>query len=475
MRPRWSPRLLASARTRILASYLILLTFSTLVGFVALRQLLVARAGERVDDALVQETREFRRLAADGRDPRTGQPFGDRVKPIFDVYLSRNVPSEREVFYTFVNGRPYLKSASPRLRSLQLEAIDELARVRRSVAGERETDDGTRYRYMAVPIRTENGVGGVFAVVIDLSGELEEVGDALGVAAGVSLFVLLVASGLAWLIAGRVLAPLSDLSDTAQAISETDLTRRIDAAGDDELAELARTFNAMLDRLEAAFASQKSFLSDAGHELRTPITIIRGHLELMDDDPEQRRETVALVMDELDRMARLVDDLLLLARAQRPDFLRAEVVDVEDLTRELFAKASGLAQRDWALEHVGAGEIVADRQRITQALMNLSQNAVAHTAHGDSIKLGSRLDNGAVHLWVRDTGPGVSERDRARIFERFFRGDGHRGEGAGLGLAISRAIAEAHGGRVEYKSRAGSGAHFTVVIPTKPPTEAGVQ
>jgi two-component system OmpR family sensor kinase len=475
MRSRWPPHLPASARTRILASFIVLLTFSTLVGFVALRQLLVARAGERVDDALVQETREFRRLAADGRDPRTGQPFGSRVKPIFDVYLARNVPSEREIFYTFVNGRPYLKSASPRLRTLQLEGIEELGRVRDSVAGERETPGGDRYRYMAVPIRTEGGTDGVFAVVIDLSGELEEVSDALGVAAGVSLFVLLVASGLAWLIAGRVLAPLSDLSDTAQAISETDLTRRIDAEGDDELADLARTFNAMLDRLEAAFASQKSFLSDAGHELRTPITIIRGHLELMDEDPEQRRETVALLMDELDRMSRLVDDLLLLARAGRPDFLRAEVVDVGDLTRELFAKASGLAQRDWRLEHVGAGLIVADRQRITQALMNLSQNAVAHTDDGDSIKLGSRLDNGVVHLWVRDTGAGVSEQDSARIFERFFRGDGRRGEGAGLGLAISRAIAEAHGGRVELDSRPGRGAHFTVVIPTEPPKEASPQ
>src|SRR5688572_4363177 len=100
MRSRWPPRLPASARTRILASFIVLLSFSTLVGFVALRQILVARAGERVDDALVQETREFRRLAADGRDPRTGRPFGARIKPIFDVYLSRNVPSEREIFYT---------------------------------------------------------------------------------------------------------------------------------------------------------------------------------------------------------------------------------------------------------------------------------------------------------------------------------------------------------------------------------------
>jgi two-component system, OmpR family, sensor kinase len=472
MRSRWPPHLPASARTRILASYVVLLLFSTVVGYVALRQVLVTRAGDRVDDALVQESREFRRLAREGRDPRTGRAFGDRLKPIFDVYLARNVPSEREIFYTFLDDRPYLKSASPRLRSRELPGIEQLGRVTRSTSGERTADNGNRYRYIAVPIRVDGRTRGVFAVVIDLGGELDEVGDALGVAAAVSLAVLLLASALAWLIAGRVLAPLADLSDTAQAISETDLTRRIEVRGDDELAHLAHTFNAMLDRLEVAFASQKSFLSDAGHELRTPITIVRGHLELMGENPDERRETIGLVMDELDRMARLVDDLLLLAKAQQSDFLRAETVDLGDLTYELHAKASTLARRQWRLGGVGSARIVADRQRLTQALMNLSQNAVEHTSEGDPIELGSRLDGDLVHLWVRDSGPGVSERDRPRIFERSFRGNGTRGEGAGLGLAICRAIAEAHGGRVDVESRHGHGARFTVVIPTEPPKEA---
>ena len=128
--------------------------------------------------------------------------------------------------------------------------------------------------------------------------------------------VLLLASLLAWVVAGRVLAPLRVLRDTARSIGESDLTRRIPVEGDDELAGLARTFNEMLDRLEAAFASQKAFISDAGHELRTPITIIRGHLDVMGDDPEERRETLELVSDELDRMGRLVNDLLLLAKRQ---------------------------------------------------------------------------------------------------------------------------------------------------------------
>jgi two-component system, OmpR family, sensor kinase len=466
-------RLFASARTRILASYLILLLFSTAVGTIVLREVLLARAGERVDDALVQETEEFRRLAEDGRNPQTGRPFGDDVRAIFDVFLSRNVPGESEAFYTYVNGEPHEERFAPAVEERRLPEIDALGGAATARRGELELEDDTRFRYVAVPVEDTRGrPRGVFAVVIDLSGELDEVNEALQIAVGVNIGVLILASMLAWVIAGRVLTPLRLLRDTARSISESDLTRRIPVESDDELADLARTFNEMLDRLEEAFASQKSFISDAGHELRTPITIIRGHLDVMGDDPEERRETLDLVRDELDRMSRLVNDLLLLAKATRPDFLQPETVDLGDLTHELFAKASALAQRDWRLGSVGSGRIVADRQRLTQAIMNLSQNAVSHTQTGDAVELGSELRNGRVRLWVKDTGPGVPEHEQGRIFERFVRLDrAPAGEGAGLGLAITRAVAEAHGGRVELESRPGSGARFTMIIPTEPPQE----
>jgi two-component system OmpR family sensor kinase len=465
-------RVFASARARILASYVVLLLFSTVVSIVALRGVLLARAGERVDDALVQESEEFRRLADLGRDPRTGDPFGADVRAIFDVFLSRNVPGEGEAFYTYTDGDLYKTRFAPGLRKLRVAEIDELALSATVERGEAELADGSRIRYLAVPVEADRRGSAVFAVAIDLSGEIDEVNDALRIAAGVSVGVLLLASLLAWVVAGRVLAPLRLLRDTARSISETDLTRRITVQGDDELADLARTFNEMLDRLEQAFASQKAFISDAGHELRTPITIIRGHLEVMGDDPQERRETLELVADELDRMGRLVNDLLLLAKATRPDFLEPQTIDLDDLTRELFAKASALARRDWRLAAVGSGRIVADPQRLTQAVMNLSENAVAHTNEGDAVELGSQLTGHSVHIWVKDTGPGVPEDDQARIFERFVRlnGGGHT-EGSGLGLAITRAVAEAHGGRVQLDSRAGAGARFTIVIPTEPPQE----
>jgi DNA-binding response OmpR family regulator/HAMP domain-containing protein len=166
---------------------------------------------------------------------------------------------------------------------------------------------------------------GVFVVAQFRDLAREEVGDVVNVAVIVGFGTLLVASVVAAIAAGRILAPVRLVTETARTISETDLSRRIPAPGtDDEIATLAATFNGMLERLEHAFATQRNFVDDAGHELRTPITIIRGHPELLGDDPQDRRETVALVTDELDRMNRMVDDLLVLARLQRPDFLDLE-------------------------------------------------------------------------------------------------------------------------------------------------------
>ena len=448
-----------------------LLGFSSLVSTVALRALLQARTDERVEQSLVQEVEEFRTLVG-GDDPQTGEPFGDDVRAIFDTYLRRNIPAEGESVFTFAGGEGYQRRASNR-QTQALEGffptIDAITTTRRGTL----TTSAGEVRYLAVPILTAGPTDGVFLVTNNLGDEAEEVNDAVQLATSISLGVLLLGSLLAFVIAGRVLGPLRDLTDTSRSITETDLSRRITVQGDDEIAELSRTFNAMLDRIETAFAGQKAFVSDAGHELRTPITIIRGHLELMGDDPQERRETVALVTDELDRMSRFVDDLLLLARAEQGDFLHLADVDLDVLTEELLAKAVALAPRDWRLEGSATGRLVADRQRLTQAVMQLAVNAAQHTSDGDRIGLGTSVENGHARLWVSDTGPGVPEEERERIFERFARAGSarRRSDGAGLGLAIVRAIAEGHGGRVELLSRPGQGSTFTVVVPTQPPEE----
>jgi two-component system, OmpR family, sensor kinase len=320
-----------------------------------------------------------------------------------------------------------------------------------------------------VPVILDGETRGVFVAAIFRDREAGEVDDALRVAAGVGLAMLLVGSVLAWLLADRVLRPVKAVTDTARSISGGDLSRRIPEAGHDEIGVLAETFNDMLARLETVFERQQRFVDDAGHELRTPITIVRGHLELLEDDPEQRRETLALVMDELDRMSRIVNDLLTLAKWEQPDFLAPAEVEIGALTDDVLAKASALGRRDWKLDAQADAAIVADRQRLTQALMQLAQNAVQHTGEGDEIGLGAHVSGQEVRLWVRDTGPGIPFDEQEHVFDRFYRaGEPRRSEGAGLGLSIVDAIARAHGGRLDLSSVAGSGATFTIVLPNRP-------
>jgi signal transduction histidine kinase len=266
-----------------------------------------------------------------------------------------------------------------------------------------------------------------------------------------------------------LLSPLHQLRETAHAITETDLSRRLTVRGTDEIAELSLTFNNMLDRLQAAFTSQQDFIKDVSHELRTPITIIRGHLELLGNDPQEQQETIALVQDELKRMSRFVNDLLLLMRVERPNFLRWESIDLETFTEELFAKARGLASRNWQLEAKATGEILGDRQRLTQVMMNLAQNATQYTQEQDAIAIGTAVTGSEVRFWVRDTGEGIDPEDQERIFDRFARGSNseRRSDGSGLGLSIVYALVKAHNGHVELFSHLGEGARFTVVLPQR--------
>jgi two-component system, OmpR family, sensor kinase len=455
-----------SARVRILGWVALLLALAGAAELLLQRRLLLDALDDEVGEALAQETEEVRVLA-EGRDPQTGQPFGGDVVAIFDTFLRRNIPDEGEAYLTVVDGRPYKATQAPYRLDRDEALVRRWTGLREAERDEVSTPAGP-VRYLAAPLSDGEHILGVFVVANFLRNELEEIDHTTRVGAIVNSSVLVIAGMLAWVIAGRVLAPVRTVTETARQLTETDLSRRIAVpTSNDEIADLARTFNSMLDRLEHAFANQRAFLNDAGHELRTPITIIRGHLELEGDDPAERRTNRALVLEELDRMGRIVEDLLVLARAEEPDFLRREAFDLDVLTTDLLSNARTLADRDWRLGGIGHSVLVADRQRLTQAVMNLLDNAARHTDPGEPIELGSSLANGQARLWVRDGGPGIPVEDQGRIFERFARAhDGHRKAGrAGLGLAIVRAVAEAHHGRVDVHSSPGTGATFTIAIP----------
>lgn len=474
-RSRWR-RSFSTARTRILAWYVGLIGLALLVSLVMVRQVLLARLDEQVNDELVQEVAELRTLVREGRDPATGERFGS-VERLLEVFISRNIPSPDETMLTFVAGRGHQRSAQvpPAPLHTNEALMRRLGATTEPTRGSVMTEVG-RVDYAAMPVQArtagaQGNEGGVFVVAQYRDLQVREVDEVARVFVSVGFATLLLASLVAWVAAGRILAPVRLVTDTARSISETDLSKRIPVHGDDEVSRLSATFNEMLDRLQNAFATQRYFIVDAGHELRTPITIVRGHLELLGDDPQERAETVAIVTDELDRMSRMVDDLLMLAKAERHDFLHTETVDLGVLTDDLFAKASTLGARNWKQEARGEGLVVADRQRLTQAVMQLAQNATQHTEEGDTIALGSEVRYGEARLWVRDTGDGVAAVDRDRIFDRFARSTGSRrvSEGAGLGLSIVRAIAQAHSGRVDLASAPGEGATFTLTFPVDPP------
>ncbi len=456
---------------RILGWYVVLLAVALVAALLLQRGLLINHASVEADRALNEEVASIRLLAA-GIDPETGKPFAGDVTAIFDVFLARNVPLDGEGIVTIVGSQPY-KSDVGGAKLARSPLVSEWIAVNETVQRDVETPEFGRVRYLAIPLKSEGDTIGVFVASIFMDGRLSAVNAVVRIGALVYGSIFVLASVLAWIAAGRILRPLRTLTETAESITETDWSRRIPVEGTDEIAVLGRTFNSMLDRLEETFANQRRFLDDAGHELRTPITVIRGNLELMGDDPEERRQTVDVVTDELDRMARIVDDLLDLAKAEQPDFLQPQPLDLADLTRGVAAKADALGDRRWGVEEVANAVLIADRQRITQAIMNLMGNALEHTPDGTPVSVGSRLVGDTAWIWVRDAGPGIPEEDREHLFERFSRGDKGRrsGRGAGLGLAIVKSIVEAHGGRVEVETAVGLGSTFTLVLPIDRPSK----
>jgi two-component system OmpR family sensor kinase len=465
MRRRRTARLLGDARTHVLTWFVAVVAIAVVGSVLIGRQVLLARLDARIDGELRQEVEELRRLAT-GDDPETGEPFAGDVERIFDLYVVRNVPYPHERVFFYTDGVAYRPEQLPDGYQPPAGVEQQWAAVTRTQPG-RFTSGVGDVDYLAVPLEQTAQTRGVFVVAIYGDVERDEIAQVVETMGLVGVVAILVAAGLAWFGAGRILAPIRRLTQTAASISDRDLVQRIEVDGDDDVARLARTFNAMLDRLEHAFATQRRFLNDVGHELRTPITIVRGHLEVLGDDPDERRETVALVVDELERMRRLVDDLVVLAKAEQPDFLNLAPIDVGDLAREIVRKAERLADREWRLEACDDAVIVADRQRLTQATVQLAQNAVQHTGDGDTIALGASLVDDEARFWVRDSGPGFGGAGPRRLFERFV---GERTGGSGLGLSIVKAIAQAHGGDVMAREAPGGGALFTITVPRWPRT-----
>ncbi len=274
-----------------------------------------------------------------------------------------------------------------------------------------------------------------------------------------------------------VLAPIRDITELASTLSASNLSNRINIAGTkNELKDLAIVINSMLDRIERSYNSQKQFVSDASHELRTPIAVIQGYVNMLNrwgkSDPEVLEEGISAIAQETESMKELVESLLFLARHDKKTLLmEMEPFDALDVLTELHREAAMVTPEDtFILSPAVSCPMEGDRSMVKQVMRILCDNAVKYTPKGGIIRLSIERRPGWVTLSVADNGPGISQEDLPKIFERFYRADAARrseGGGHGLGLSIARIIVMGHGGKLRVRSKVGTGSTFYVDLPEK--------
>jgi signal transduction histidine kinase len=477
-----------SARTRILGAILVVAVIGlAIVGgvtFVVQRQRVIAS----VDQRLNTQVAALRTVAGS-----TGATQGDRsdsaatvteeldpaefhsVASYLKAAVARLVPAQNEAAVAIIDGRAVYRPSTlsgfdiSRQNALIARAWNESEKAKTAVTGTADTPLGA-LSYIAVPITMPgDDAHGVYLRVVNLDAELRPVTASITTYALAALVMVAAIAGVGWFVAGRLLSPIRHLRETADAITLSDFGARLPAEGDDDISDLTRTVNSMLDRLESSVDVQRQLLDDVRHELKTPITIVRGHLELMDAaDPADVANTRALGIAELDRMTRLVQDIDLLATVEGGEQFEMREVAVADLTRRMGDLVAVIPGHTWEVEATADVRINGDPDRLLQAWLQLADNAAKYTPAGSVVHVGSIATVDEVRLWVRDHGPGIPAASHRRIFRRFDRAGGKRSVGgSGLGLAIVDAIVKAHGGSCEVGDTPGGGATFTIHVPVR--------
>ena len=420
----------------------------------------------------------IRQLAAERQDPSSGQPLED-VSAVLRTHIQRTAEGRGEAELGFVG-----TDASTKLTWVSADSVsfrpeqdkELLTRVSSQAAASESVIETVRtptssYRVLVVPLQG-GAQRGALVHVIDLKVAESQLRRTMAFYAAAAVFTVALVTGLAWFAVERLLRPIEQLRRATESIGEEDLTTRVPVKGRDDLTALAAAVNRMLDRVQTSVEAQRNLLDDVGHELRTPIAVVRGHLELTDPaDPEDVRQTQLLALDELDRMGMLVGDLILLAKSVQSDFVTPVDTDVAELTELVFDKSLALGERRWKMESAAFTRAMVDPTRITQAWLQLVANAVRYSEHCSTVSLGSAVRDGHLQMWVRDEGIGIAPEDIDLVRQRFKRTAGAQklASGTGLGLSIVETIVAAHGGRLDILSEVGRGSVFTMVIPLRPP------
>ncbi len=482
---RWIRQLLPkSLRWRLTVWVAVLMLVSAAVIFLVVYQQTGSQLRGEIDRSLSGNTSQLAQLvtSVSARRPRqirqavdsylAAQPYNATSTLLYVVVPGEATASNHPELF----GSPLPDTGETPAEQAQENQQGKRLRAPKIGFSDQQVPDVGKMRLRAVEVPTSSD-----SVLVAAGLPLESVEQAqhgilraILIAGALTLVLALVASYLA---GARVSSPLRRMAAVAARVDAGELEPRMAdaAASGAEIRVLTHAFNHMLDRLSTAFASQREFIADASHELRTPLTVIRGQLEVLgaQENPsvEDVRRAERLVCAEITRISRLVDDMLLLAQAERSDFLRLEPIDLPRFVNDLWDGLSLTADRRFELSEVPTASLRADPDRLAQALRNLAGNAVSHTREGSGlVRLQVEQTHGDhVRFIVLDDGPGIPEAERQRVFERFRRVDSSRARrdgGAGLGLAIVRAIAEAHGGHVRVADPTdGRGARVELELP----------
>lgn len=362
--------------------------------------------------------------------------------------------------------------------SIFTSALDENGLRQGKIFYRNSNIDGTRLRVLTVPLETTRGPVGILQVAIDLT-LVDITLRTLAIVLVILLIIaLIVAATISWIMTKQTLTPLMTVTEFAKEITETnDLSRRIPITADqkdDEVGQLIFAFNETLGRLDQILQSQKQLVTDISHELRTPLTVIKGEVGLMKKYKQYDIESLISIENEVDRLTRLVGNLLFLSQAETGAMpLDIKIFSLDELLCEVFQHVKTLAsdRLTISIQKMVQVEMQGDRDRIKQVLLNLLGNAIQYTPEGGRIIIELSNEGENAKIKIEDNGPGIAKKDLQKIFDRFYRGEKSRtrslSSGFGLGLSISQFIVNLHNGSIHVESEIGEGTTFTVLLPMK--------
>ena len=460
--PGWLPRWGTAAR---LATFVALM-LAIIVGLALFGLLRTFRAQSDASTtrSLVLELQAF-------RDAVGTRPAGQGLAAFSESYLRTRLLPNGESLAVVLSDGSLIGSAGSR-PLLSSSTVTGWSQVPPVSGLRRELNVGTKaYLVTAAPLVDHGQQVATIVAAADLESAHKDLGRVRDLAIGEAVIALAAAVAGSYFMLRRLLRRVGRITDTAFDIASGALERRLhDPDETDEVGRLAATFDVMADKLYAAMTAQRRLLSDVSHQLRTPLTVARGHLEVLErtgaEDPAAVREAVDVVIDEIDHMKGLVEQLLMLGHALEPDFLSLEPVDLRSFCHELVDATRVIAPRHWVVSDVPDAVLQVDAGKLRGALLNLIDNAVRATRDGDVVALSVRRDvDGRTVLSVDDSGPGIPPERRQLVLGRFARPGAADSEGTGLGLAIAQAVARAHGGELVIGESPHGGCRVSIVLP----------